>query len=105
MDLDEMREHLFELARMVTLSSSGDGCVVIVSRQYERLAKDFEEYENLHGNYFVKREDDNIHHQISFSPDEGEFESQEGVVFCSDVSVRTVFDCYELVITAMDIFY
>lgn len=100
-NMTKMKINLFELARSAILYSGGDGTVIIVSKQYQKLADDFEKYEKEHNNYFIKREEYN-NGTINFSPNEEH--SQEGISFSYDISVRNVFGCYELVITAMDIF-
>jgi hypothetical protein len=96
------KELLFELTRTAVIGENGDGDVIIVSKQYEKLAKDFLEYEKrLNVPYFI-REVKNSMGSILFTP-EDEF-AQEGIIFSCDVGLTTSFGFYELVILARDIF-
>ena len=93
---------LFELVRTSVLEESGDGGVIIVSQQYEKLAKDFLEYENkLDEPYFIRKKIVNNGSAIAFCPEE-KF-AQEAIIFSCDTGIKSL-DFYELVIFSHDIF-
>ena len=96
------KELLFELARISVLEESGDGGSIIVSQRYEKLAKDFLEYENkLDEPYFIRKEIVKNGASIVFYP-EDKF-AQEAIIFSCDTGIKSL-DLYELVIFSHDIF-